>query len=335
MTDEVIKDFCEYFRPQEVESVIGNERVVNEFISLIKRGKFRPILLVGPKGIGKTTLCKIAVRMLFGDKPSSSLYKEINASNSRKVDDMRNNIVPWLETKKGLANDETKLLFFDELKLTQEAMEVLKTPLETTKVLIIATTNYYEELLVQEPAFIDRFTVFRLNPVKSDAIVGRLKTICDMQKIKYEEDALLFMAEESGGSVRNAIDQLQKHFVVYGSVESKNIEKYNLAEDDIKGIYQQILRGEFLAARTRTFTIIRETNMTGRTFLRSLNRVITKDSKINELFIARFCYEIGMSEFRIMSGGELGIQLDSLLGKLTEIASPIAQKLKESDKNGK
>lgn len=74
------------YRPGELDDVVGQDAAVRALSGLIKRGESRAFLLSGPSGTGKTTLARIAARLL-GCAGKDVL--EIDAATHTGIDSMR------------------------------------------------------------------------------------------------------------------------------------------------------------------------------------------------------------------------------------------------------
>ena len=100
--------WSEKYRPKNILDLIGNEDARNSFVEWLTKWKkgTKPILLVGPPGIGKTTLANLAAKQFDYDLIS------LNASDVRSKKNIQEILRPVLgnETIFG-----TPMIFIDEV----------------------------------------------------------------------------------------------------------------------------------------------------------------------------------------------------------------------------
>ncbi|MGH9876558.1 MAG: AAA family ATPase, partial [Nitrososphaerales archaeon] len=77
--------WTEKYRPQTVKEMVGNEDARITFLEWLVNWKngSKPVLLVGPPGVGKTTLVKAIVKELGYD------MVELNASDVRTKENLQ------------------------------------------------------------------------------------------------------------------------------------------------------------------------------------------------------------------------------------------------------
>lgn len=321
----------EKYRPVKPDDLIGNKKQWKTLFAMMKEVKKRPIkpiLLYGYTGVGKTTAIRIIVAILRTQYKEIE-YKYTNAGNESKAENMREDIVPFLKTPKRRIFNRQKILFMDELNLNSTSQEILKTPLEETNIIVLASTNNDPFSNKFDKAFISRFSIIRLDPVEARDIVKRLRYICEQEEYKYEEEALEYLAKESEGSVRNAIDDMYMQWTTHKEVKLQNMTASKRYFDVVKTNLGYLILGDFPQGRDKNFEMIKEMGLTAREFLKQLNEVIIRYDKkvLNNLFKARLCNECGRTEFQIIAGGDSGIQLTSLFGQIVAICDPLAKKI--------
>lgn len=224
------KTLSEKYRPQNLSSIIGN-KVVKKSLSATKITNRIPqaILFSGKHGIGKTTfarsyaklvncsnpveingikdacgMCDTCLELLNGNPVD---YIELNAADQRGIDDMRNLIS---RCEMGLMDLRHRIIIIDECQqLRSDSQNILLKPLESSScntVFMFCTTNPEKILSTVK----SRCRKYNLRSIPSDLILSHLKTICNLENVEYEENALWTICEESQGSMRDAINILDQ-----------------------------------------------------------------------------------------------------------------------------
>ena len=78
------------YRPKTFDDVLGNTWAIKKLKRFARTGNFTHLLLAGPAGTGKTTVAEILGRELKAE------FKSWNASDDRKLKDIREKIIPNL-----------------------------------------------------------------------------------------------------------------------------------------------------------------------------------------------------------------------------------------------
>lgn len=201
---------AERMKPEKIEEFFGQEHIVSEgklLRRIIALDNLPSMIFHGPPGSGKTSLAKIIA------KTTNSIFEKLNAVTSG-VKDIRE-VVSRAENELSMTGKKT-ILFIDEIHRFNKAQQDALLPYveDGTLTLIGATTEnpYYEV----NNALISRTTVFMLNELKEEDILGILKrAVGDSQKglgmmdIEVSEDDLMILSIKASGDARKALNALE------------------------------------------------------------------------------------------------------------------------------
>jgi replication factor C subunit 3/5 len=138
---------------------------------------------------------------------------QLNASDARGIDVVREIIKTFAETQVMGAGGETghnvKLIILDEADaMTRDAQAALRRIMEkyskSTRFCLIC--NYVSKII---PALQSRTTRFKFRQISKEDAVGRLKKICDAEKINITDQALGDIAKIAEGDMRKMVNTLQ------------------------------------------------------------------------------------------------------------------------------
>lgn len=189
------------YRPKTFDDVLGQENVVSALKNQVK-SPANVYMFSGMSGCGKTTLGRIFAREIVKN-PMSII--EVDAAQYSGVENVRK-ILSQLDYCP--INGDRKVYILDEChKFSSEAWTTLLKTLEDTPkhvVFILCTT---EATSVPE-TILNRVQRYDFNAISKEQIENRLKEICALEKIEYEEDALSYISFKAKGCVREAIKSL-------------------------------------------------------------------------------------------------------------------------------
>ena len=146
------------------------------------------LLLYGPPGTGKTSTIVAAAKRMYGASKYSSMTLELNASDARGINVVRNEIKEFAGTQQ-LFSKGVKLIILDEADaMTSDAQFALRRVIEkyTKNARFCLICNYVSKII---PALQSRCTRFRFAPLHPQQIQGRLEEVAKAEAAQ-DEDAL-------------------------------------------------------------------------------------------------------------------------------------------------
>lgn len=214
------------YRPQTLDMLVGQEHIKKTLTSAIELGKIaHAFLFTGPRGTGKTSTARILAKSLncingptlqpCGECESCKDITnsvpidviEIDAASNRKVEDTQN-ILEKIQYVP--VHGKYKIYIIDEVHmLTNHAFNALLKTLEEPPenvIFILATTEVHKVL----DTIKSRCQRFDFRRITTDDIVKHLRYISDQENIKISNDALLTIAKNSAGGMRDSISLLDQ-----------------------------------------------------------------------------------------------------------------------------
>ena len=209
MDDSKCPELYRRHRPTLLKHVVGQPEAVNKLKALLeKEGDFPHVLLLhGPSGTGKTTIARILKgKLKCGDLD----YKEVNCAavegaieTAREIDsNMR--LAAWKA-------DGPRIWVFEEIQSWSRAgfaQQALLKMFEDTphNVFFILTTTDPDKLL---PAIRTRCTKIALKALARTDMQIVLKSVVEKEKATVTQAVIDKIAENAGGSPREALKQLE------------------------------------------------------------------------------------------------------------------------------
>ena len=217
--------WTEKYRPDNLDEILSH----NNTISILKKyisSKYLPnILFYGHAGTGKTSTITAYAKELYGEM-YNTMVLEINASDERGIEVVRNKIKPFIMTKAGFFDNTFpfKLVILDEAdSLTQDAQGMLRIVIEKyiQNARFCFICNYIKNI---NPAIISRCMMFKFAHLKKDDMQLKILEIADSNNIKISESGIDYLIKLSGGDMRKLLNILQTmYYANFKKIRGDNI----------------------------------------------------------------------------------------------------------------
>lgn len=210
--------WVEKYRPVSLSDVSGHQDILATINKFVDSNRLPHLLLYGPPGTGKTSTILALARRIYGTENMRQMVLELNASDDRGIDVVREQIKTFASTKQiftvggasktgGMAS--YKLIILDEADaMTNTAQMALRRIMEkytaNTRFCVIA--NYTHKL---SPALLSRCTRFRFSPLKEGDIRVLVDKVILEESVKITGEATDALVTLSKGDMRRALNVLQ------------------------------------------------------------------------------------------------------------------------------
>ena len=304
--------WTEKWRPKNFEDVIGQESIVKRLKSMVERKDLPHLLFTGPPGSGKTSLSLVIAKQLYGISWREN-FLELNASNDRGIDIIRNTVKDFAKTK-SIGEVPFKIIYLDEADaLTKEAQQALRRTMEN-----YASVTRFILSCNQSSRIIDpiqsRCTIFRFKGVEKESVFECIDKIAKEENLKISKDAKEILYENSNGDLRRMLNILQSCASASDKIDSELIyETVSGAQPkELRKIIEYAIKGEFLKSKTMLLDIMLKNGLSGFDIIKQIQKEVF-ELDIDEKSKLRLIEKCGEIEFRMVEGSDEFIQLQALL----------------------
>jgi replication factor C subunit 2/4 len=217
------------YRPRHISSIAHQEEIKRVLQNTIETGNLPNFIFYGPPGTGKTSAILALAYELFGPKLINERVLELNASDQRGINVVRDKIIKF--AKESISDPDPnypsppyKIIILDEADaITLDAQAALRKVIESASKItrFCFTCNYIEKII--QP-IISRCVKFRFKPLSVDVLNERLTTICKFEKLNINKECIDRIGEISDGDCRKAIMILQNCKYVIKMKENITLE---------------------------------------------------------------------------------------------------------------
>lgn len=218
--------WSEKYRPQSLMDMIGNEEARAAFVEWFGKWKkgTKPLLLVGPPGIGKTTLANLAAKQFGYDMIS------LNASDVRNKQQIQEILSPVLGNASLLGSP---MIFVDEVDGVhgradfggvEALLDILKEP--TIPIILAANSESSDKMKSIKKA---TKTIY-LKPLPPRLMQLYLERILQKEDAKMSPGSLVKLVMDSRGDIRSMINSAQALVTGFEPQSEKSFEILDIEE---------------------------------------------------------------------------------------------------------
>lgn len=216
--------WSEKYRPQMIADMVGNEDARTKFVEWFAKWKkgTKPLLLVGPPGIGKTTLANLAAKQFGYDMIS------LNASDIRNKKRIQEILSPVLGTSSLFGSP---MIFVDEVDGiygradyggAEALIQILKEP--TVPIILAANSETSSKMKGIKKAV----KTIHLRPLPPRMLLLYLNKILQKEDAKISPGSLIKIITESRGDLRSMINTTQAFVTGFEPPTEKSFESLDV-----------------------------------------------------------------------------------------------------------
>ncbi len=217
----------EKYRPDKFGELRGNELEILKLKGSLKNpSRNNAIVIMGPTGVGKTTLGRIFSKVLLGLESIEELkahqleYSEIDAAELCGVDYVR-----YLKKRLRYGLSNQQIFLIDEASwITADAQGVLLKAIEDapTGVFFIIITSEPDKL---SPALMSRCSYYSLEPLLEGEMIEFLADTVLKEQADVNSEILPQIAERSQGRAREALVMLEEVMYIPVNMQMQALRK--------------------------------------------------------------------------------------------------------------
>jgi len=276
------------------------------------------VILAGPPGVGKTTTILCLARILLGEHFRDAVL-ELNASNDRGIDVVRNKIKLFAQQKISLPPGKHKIIILDEAdSMTEGAQQALRRTMElysqTTRFALACNTS--EKIM---PPIQSRCAVVRFGKLSDAQLLAKLNAVCIAEDITYTDEGLQAIVFTAQGDMRQGLNNLQATFHGFTTITPDNV--FKVCDEPSPLAVQQMLEHCSTGNIEEAYKIMSHLWKLGYSAEDIVSNIfrVCKNCAFPEITKLLFIKHIGLTHMRIAEGMNSLIQLTGLVATLCSV----------------
>lgn len=312
--------WVEKYRPLKLHEITGNEETIKRLQVFGEHGNVPNIIIAGPPGIGKTTSILCLARQMLGASYKDAVM-ELNASNDRGIDVVRNRIKMFAQQKVTLPKGRHKIIILDEAdSMTSGAQQALRRTMELySKTTRFALACNQSDKIIE--AIQSRCAVLRYTKLTDSQVLERILDICEKEKVARNDEGLEAIVFTAQGDMRQAINNLQSTQAGFGFVNPENV--FKVCDEPHPLLVKEMLNHCISSNIDEAYKIMSHLWKMGYSAVDIITNIfrVCKNLEMAEYLKLEFIKEIGYTHMRIVEGVQSLLQMSGLLARLCQKAA--------------
>lgn len=310
----------EKYRPTKIKDIVGNTEAVSRLQVIAEEGNMPNMILAGPPGTGKTTSVLCLAHELLGSNYREAVL-ELNASDDRGIDVVRNKIKMFAQQKVTLPPGRHKIVILDEAdSMTSAAQQALRRTME-----IYSSTTRFALACNQSSKIIEpiqsRCAIVRFSKLSDQELLSRLSTVATNESVATTPDGLEAVVFTADGDMRQALNNLQSTANGFGLVNQEAV--FKVCDQPHPLLVKNIVK---LCTECRIddayegMKALCDMGYSASDIITILFRVIRNHQNLHEFLKLEYIKVVGFCHMRILDGVDSRLQLSGLLADLCALS---------------
>ncbi|ESL08217.1 replication factor C, subunit 3 [Trypanosoma rangeli SC58] len=276
--------WVEKYRPVTLDEVVAHDDILSTTKRLMGSDNLPHLLFYGPPGTGKTTTIKACAHYLFGKERLRANVLEMNASDDRGIDVVRNQVREFASTSSvffapspAASNCAAfKLVVLDEAdQMSGDAQAALRRIIEkyTRNVRFCILCNNINKII---PALQSRCTRFRFAPIKKSAMLPRLKFVAQEEAVHFTDEGLVAAFSLSNGDLRRCLNTMQASAMSTGEITEESVYRVtgNPTPAEVRGIVEDMISHDFATSWEKVQKAVSEKGVSSTDLVREVHHIV-------------------------------------------------------------